>query len=67
MIAFDYDRQIWVDGPEAVRLRTKQVKAELDLLTGAKGVEYARFTRVNRGEAILALSAELARLEGGAR
>lgn len=48
--AFDYDKQQWVRGDDALQLLRKQCRETLDLLQGAKGEEYARFMGRNHGD-----------------
>jgi hypothetical protein len=43
-VAYDYSRQVWVEGPEADEVLKKQLIEELSLLTGPKGTEYLKFT-----------------------
>jgi hypothetical protein len=53
-VAFDYDRQLWVSGANAVVIRRKQLAAELTLLTGPRGAEYLAFA-AKTGEPVLTL------------
>jgi hypothetical protein len=53
-VAFDYDRQIWVSGANAVLVRRKQLGDELTLLTGPRGAEYLAFA-AKTGEPVLTL------------
>jgi hypothetical protein len=56
LCAFDYEKQSWVtDQGEARALRLRQINDELALLNGARGEEFARFTRSTRTEAIAEL------------
>jgi len=59
MNAYDYDRQEWVDGEKGATLRRKQLQDELELLQGVRGADYARFTRVDRSQAIAAIKTQL--------
>jgi hypothetical protein len=51
-VAFDYDRQLWVSGANAVAIQRKQLAAELTLLTGPRGAEYLAFA-AKTGEPVL--------------
>ena len=42
--AFDYEKQEWLAGDDALNLEIKQIKEELEILQGPKGAEYAQFT-----------------------
>ena len=66
ILAFDYDRQAWVDGKAAVSLRSKQIRDELAILRSAKGAEYLRFlgAELCLEQAVAQLEMELAGLEG---
>jgi len=57
--AFDYDRQCWVNGAEAVELRRRQIRETLELLEGPQGEDFARFERGNREQMIEGLRREL--------
>lgn len=46
MKAYDYAKQQWVDGPEAVALRQRQLTEELTLLRGPIGPAYASFVGI---------------------
>jgi len=61
--AFNYDRQCWVSGEEAVELRTKQLRKELEILTGPVGQQYADFLQLGRESAVVSAQRELAELE----
>jgi hypothetical protein len=54
MHAYDYDKQEWTEGPAAKKLRIDQIEAELALLTGPQGKEYAEFVGTNLEAAIKA-------------
>ena len=54
MHAYDYDKQEWTEGPAAKKLRIDQIEAELALLTGPQGKEYADFLGQNLEDAIKA-------------
>jgi hypothetical protein len=64
--AYDYDKQCWVTGAEAVRVRLGQVRCELEILRGPSGAEYAQFAGGDRAEMLGRFEAELAELEGKA-
>ena len=53
MNAYDYDKQEWVDGDEARRVRAEQIRDELALLKGARGAEYLRFSSGRTGQVSL--------------
>lgn len=38
--AYDYEKQVWVEGPAAIPLLLKQGREHLALLEGPKGREY---------------------------
>lgn len=44
MIAYDYDRQKWVEGDEARALRRRQLIEERELIAGPEGENYLRAT-----------------------
>lgn len=58
--AYDYDRQCWVQGPEALALHRRQVADTLAVLHSPKGAEFARLMGRDR-------TAMLAEFERGAR
>ncbi len=60
--AYDYDKQTWITGADAVTMRIKQLNDDLDLFESDKGEDYARFLKVNQVEAIKGICAELEEL-----
>lgn len=68
LLAFDYDRQQWVEGEEARPIMIGHAQREIDLLRSKRGVEYARFAKIrNIPEAIANLEAEIIRLKAGVK
>lgn len=62
-IAYDYEAQRWVSGPDAVPLLRKQLGEQLALLTGPKARDFAKFTGiVDIAAAIRDLRLELSNL-----
>jgi hypothetical protein len=59
--AFDYDKQVWVQGEPARTLRIRQLTDEIQLLTGPRAAEYVRFMRltITPDEAAATLKREL--------
>jgi hypothetical protein len=41
--AYDYDKQQWVEGSEAVAVRIKQVEEQLAALNGPRAKEFVKF------------------------
>lgn len=64
VVAFDYGKQKWVEGVEAIRVREEQIHESLELLRGAKGAQFARFNGMEVETMIGNLEAELAGLKG---
>ena len=62
MNAYDYEKQQWIDGDAATDLLRQQLTETLELLTGPRGAEYARFINANRETLIAKTREELARL-----
>ncbi len=60
--AFDYVTQTWVSGDEARKLRIHQVTDTIELLNGPRGIEYAKFIRVEHASHLRALETELTQL-----
>lgn len=52
---FDYERQVWVNGPEAKALRIRQLTESLNVIEGPRGPEYLRFTGVRNPQQHTAL------------
>lgn len=67
MNAYDYDSQQWKTGSKAAALHLAQSKETLDLLTGPRGAEYARFIGLDPSAAknmISRLTQQIAIAEG---
>ena len=64
LTAYDYDRQIWVQGEEARPVRRTQLLIELEILNSSRAVEYLRFLGSDHSvsEAVKKASEELAAL-----
>lgn len=61
--AYDYERQKWVGGSEAMLVLLGQRSDELTALSGPRGAEYARFVGVtDRAGQIAWLRGEIERL-----
>lgn len=68
LLAFDYDRQQWLEGEPARPVLIRQAEKELATLQGPKAKEYARFANItNIPKRIATLQAQLARLKAGAK
>jgi hypothetical protein len=67
--AFDYDKQQWLDGEPARLLRLKQLRKELETLSGPRGQKFFDQTKQNHrglrtiGESIRACELQIAELE----
>lgn len=59
-VAFDYERQVWVHGTEALNLLRGQAEDRLTVLRSADGEEYARFIGMPHADAVRAAEADLA-------
>ena len=63
MMAFNYETQQWVDGPEAALIERGRIIAQLDVLTGPDADRYCHFAGIkDRLWTVEQLKAELARL-----
>jgi hypothetical protein len=51
-IAYDYDKQEWIEGDRAIALNRTYWTETLDMLKSARGEEYAKFVGRNRQEFI---------------
>ena len=56
--AYDYAKQQWITGQQAVELRRTQLAEELELLESAQGEAYAKFINVDRMAAIAKIKAQ---------
>lgn len=63
IVAYDYDRQRWIDGEPARILRRRQLEEEIALFQGPTGEEYADFLGVNRFVALDLLQDSLRKVE----
>lgn len=68
-VAFDYDKQAWIEGDQAAALRVEQIGEELGILRSDRGQEYLIYTgaKVSLATAIAALEKELAGLQAPAQ
>ncbi len=63
MVAYNYEKQIWVEGPEAKTLLISQAKQQLELLQSAKGDEYAKAMGKSKETMISTIRQSLTNLE----
>lgn len=59
---YDYAKQSWITGADAVTMRIKQLNEDLELFEGSRGAEYAKFVNVNLKQAVKNIVAELEEL-----
>lgn len=62
-VAYDYDAQRWISGPDAITLRRRQLMEDLELLRSSVGQRYAKFIGLEQGEAIRRVLVGLAELQ----
>jgi hypothetical protein len=63
MNAYDYDEQRWLQGESARQLRLRQLREELELLSGPRGADYAAFLNVHRLGAVVGAQRMILELE----
>lgn len=63
-VAFDYDKQVWIEGAQAVQVRADQIKESLEILRGPRAQDYLAFVGIKDtpAQAIAKLEGELAKL-----
>lgn len=66
MTEYDYKNQRWVEGPEAIELRNRQVLDELEILRSPQGLVYLRLVGAQKSveDRIFECESELAWLRG---